>query len=369
MRRWRSTVASLDALEETDEALGLGILTRTRLIRFGVRTGMALEEIEGLYVEGRALAERLGEGSLRMTLAYGTAKLLRGAIRESLELYVEAARLAGDAGDVAAQAMGGLGVGIWRSWTGPLSEAFAALDRLDDLCKGNADVGLELMGYSPLVRALLARAELLALTGRLEGARREADRGVVLARERSEPETLAWTLSIYPRLARTSAEAEDGLARAQEAVRVAEDFGNPMVQVSALGAVGVAELSLGRFGEAAATLERALDLARARQVALFEESPLLVHLARAYIGAGDGEAARRAADEAVEVAHRQGAPVVQCFALLTRARLCRATGDPPGAAADLATALGLAQETGASGYEAEIKAEQADLAANEQAPA
>lgn len=183
-----------------------------------------------------------------------------------------------------------------------------------------------------------------------------------MTRERSELETLAWTLSIYPRLARTAAETEDGLKRASEAVRIAEDIGNPSVQVTALGAVGIAEVALGRFQDATVTLDSALSEARERQLALFEEATLLTHLARARLGTGAGTTAQRAADEAVAVAHRQGARVVESLALLTRARVRRATGKPPrDVEADLAAALTLARETGATAYEREIEAERLAL--------
>jgi hypothetical protein len=62
----------------------------------------------------------------------------------------------------------------------------------------------------------------------------------------------------------------------------------------------------------------------------------------------------------VEVAHRQGSTVLECAALLARARINRATGGPAAeVAADLAAALTLARQTGATAYEAEIEAERA----------
>ena len=74
----------------------------------------------------------------------------------------------------------------------------------------------------------------------------------------------------------------------------------------------------------------------------------------------DGKAARDTVDQAVEVARRQGARVVECLALLTRARILEATGGgTDDVEADLLAALTLARETGATAYEAEIEADRA----------
>jgi hypothetical protein len=59
-----------------------------------------------------------------------------------------------------------------------------------------------------------------------------------------------------------------------------------------------------------------------------------------------------AADEAVELARRQGARVHECLALLTRGRVGRSSGATTDAVgADLAAALTLAAEVGALTYE------------------
>ncbi|MGH9041538.1 MAG: hypothetical protein ACRDZ3_15055 [Acidimicrobiia bacterium] len=144
-------------------------------------------------------------------------------------------------------------------------------------------------------------------------------------------------------------EIEEGFRLASEAVRIAEDIGNPSIRVTAVVAVGIAEMGVGRFEDAVLTLQTALSEARELKVAIFEEATLLTHLSRAHLGAGDGAAARAAADEAVAVAQRQGARVSEALALLTRARVRRATGAPPGEVdADLAAALDLARVTGAT---------------------
>jgi adenylate cyclase len=359
LRRWQAMVHQLRSVEDSDEAGQLAVRARIRLIRYGARTGMRTDEIEQLYAEATALAERSGDlVSMALVMnAYGTFNLWRGNVRRGADLYRKAALVADETDDLNARCVGWISAGSLPIWVGPLSDGFRGLDRVVEVSGGDPDVGAELFGYSPLARSLLSRAELFLLSGELDDARREADRAVALTRERSEAETLAWSHSIYPRLARTPAEIDEGLKHAAEAVRIAEDIGNPAVRVTALGAVGVAEIALGRAGDAVSSLETALAQARDLGVALFEEPTLLIHLARALLDAGEGEGAARAADEAVTVARGQGASVVECLALLTRAGVRRALGaDPPTVEADLAAALHLARQTGATAYEQEIEA-------------
>jgi adenylate cyclase len=359
-RRWRATIALLEAAEKTGDSLRLGIAARHLLIRYGARTGMSPGEAKQLYTEAKSLADDLRDQVLlaAITNAYGAAAMFRGEVREGRDLVFEAAQLAESTGDTNARSIIWVSCGTVSAWTGTVAEGHRALDRVVEATGGDPEVGRG-YGYSPLARICLSRAELLALTGRLEEARGQADRGVHMTRERREPESLAWTLSIYPRLARTVPEFEEALKHASEAVRIAEDIGHPSVHVTALGAVGIAKIGLGRFEDAAATLETALSRARDLHVALFEEATLLTHLARARTGLGDGHGAERTAGEAVAVARRQGARVLECLALLTRARVRRATGHPvEQVEADLAAALDLARITGATAYEGEIEAEQ-----------
>jgi hypothetical protein len=144
------------------------------------------------------------------------------------------------------------------SWTGPFSEGFQAAGRVRTLCGGDAGVGVSVFSFSPLSALGVAEAELLALSGRVGAARAALEESLAIARDRGDVEWIAWLLSMYPRLAGTTDEFEASLERAHEAVRMAEDSGNTSSVVAALGAVGIAEVGLGRFPEAACALEHAL---------------------------------------------------------------------------------------------------------------
>ena len=320
---------------------------------------MDLEEAGRLYAEGRVQAERLDDAAQLASIIFadGSTNFFRGAVRIGCERYLEAARLFDETDDGDAQA-GLWAVTAWSlCWVGPVEAGNQARERSLALAGGNAGAGVSVLGFgAPAVCVGIAGALLLALVGRYDDAWRGVDEGLAMARARHESESIAWTLSMYARLARTRNDFEASWKSAHEALRIAEDSGNITNHVVTLGAAGTAELGLGDFGQAIETLEQALTLGRQHQAGLFEEVRLLVDLARARLGLGDVAAAGRAASEAVEVARRQGTPIFECLALLTRARVRRAAGGTPDEVdADLAVALRLARETGATAYAQEIK--------------
>jgi adenylate cyclase len=352
MRRW-AVVVDLSEGDDSEEAIRLAVRARNRLVRFGARTGTPLDEAGRFYREGRELAERVGDAKLvaGMAFAFGTANVFRGAIREGFDVYLEAVRLAAQTGDAALEAACLSAPARLLHWLGPLSEGFRLVDRMVKQCGGDEELGVETLGYGVLGYQCLIRSELLALMGEPAQARRWADDGVEIHRRRSEPEFVAWTLTAYADIAHDHTQAQDALAGAHEAMRITEELGNIAVHVAAARALGVAQIALERFEEAVNTLAAALAEARGRGVGLFEESTLLAHLASAHLGASNVEGALQVADEAVEVARRQGAKVVECFARLIRARVLRTSQRHlQRAHDDLDRALALVAETGAVAY-------------------
>jgi tetratricopeptide (TPR) repeat protein len=283
-------------------------------------------------------------------------------VADALTIYRKAFEFAQDAEDPAIRNAYGCSVVMIAAWVGPLNPSLDLAERMDAASGGDPGFGAGILGYSPLTPAGLGRAEILALQGRAEEA------GAVLAgviagsRERSEGEFHAWTLSTAPRIARTEPELRSALMAARDAAASTEAAGNTAGLVIALGGVGHAEVRLGRYADAAEHLERALAEGRRFRTGLFDEAKMLTDLARARLGLGQAEAACQLATEAVEVARRQGAAVVECASLLARARILRATGAAVAeVVADLDAAQALARDTGAAAYEAEAEGERAGV--------
>jgi adenylate cyclase len=359
MRRWRTTLEHLAAAPRTDQAAEIGVRTFNRLIRFGARTGMDLHEAAELYAEARTLAEGLPDPShlASVTFAYGSTLFFAGRLKEGSARYFEAADLADRSDDPHVRA----GLSVLRIWTrqffGPVAEGLDAAARTVALCGTNADVGASALGFSPLSLLGVMQGELFLLQGRVHEARAVVEASLAVARKRGEAEWMAWNLAMFARLARSPEEFAAALEHADEALRIAEDSGYAMTHVVAVGAIGLAQIGLGLFGDGAATLTRAISEARSRNVARFEEARLLAALAIAHLETGDRQAALRAADDAVDVARCQEARVVECLALATRGRVWRAEGAVEDADSDLSAALALATDTGALIDEAYIREE------------
>jgi hypothetical protein len=194
--------------------------------------------------------------------------------------------------------------------------------------------------------------------GRLSEAAAELERSVALARSRAELDTLGWALPLLPLLAWLTGDDTDTSIEADEAVRIAEETDNPTSLVLSLESLALTHLIARRPIDAATACERALVVGRVKHSGLFAEASVLAHLARARLATGDVAVAATVADEAVDVARRQGARVHQCLALLTRARVGRACGladDVVGE--DLHAALSLVAEVGALTYEPFLREE------------
>lgn len=228
------------------------------------------------------------------------------------------------------------------------------------MSSGNPDEGSQYLGFSPLVRSLLSRAEIFAHTGALAEATRQAKLTAELARQRREAENLARTLAFFPVIADLSgSRAEPSKARAEEALRIAEDSGNLFVRVVALRAMAVVTLLQGDAETAQAIASEALGESTGRHLGLFEQGRLLVCLARSRLALGDHDGALAAADEAVQATRASGLRVFECAALHTRARIQRLGGGNAcsQAASDLRAALQLVHTTGARAYEPFIREE------------
>jgi class 3 adenylate cyclase/tetratricopeptide (TPR) repeat protein len=368
VRRWQAVTEFLDPVEETPESLQLGIQARMRLLRYGARRGMAVGEVQQFEAEGRVLAERLGDPRLAamMALSSGTARQLAGELTAGRTLYREAVCLA-DETDVPDLKAGirSAAAGAFP-FSGPLGEGLALTSEVLELCGDDPDRGSALMGYGPLGLALALRGHLLCRMGRLAEAVANVERAIANARSRSEPEALATALVAIPWLRWLSGEPEDTVAVATEVLRLGEETGNKMVIVFGLEAMAIGQMTASRPDEVIAACARALTEGRATRAGLQIEGELLALLARARFGTGDLSGAADAAGEAVQVAHRQGAQVVECFALLTRAQVQReAGGDSNAVLADLDAARALVRETGALTYEPFLREELARLRGDE----
>jgi adenylate cyclase len=353
-RRWRAAVDLANDAGDEPTAWEIGLRARCRLLQFGARLGITSEEADRLESEGRSLAARLRDDRLiaLITVFSGSARFWTGDLRGALVRFMEGANHGERSDDPHFKAAMWIGASYVFSFTGPLAEGLAWGSRAIEACVGDPECGRTLIGYGALARVHLYRATVLARMGRLPKAAQDVDMALELARPRGEPETVSYSLATRPFLAWLTGDTEPHLADAAEAVRLAEQTGNPAALVMALEGTALGHLVARNSADAIAASRRALTLAREEHCALYEEASLLAYLALAYGDAGNAPAAKDAAEEAVEAARRQGAMVNECLALLVRARLGRlATRDHTTVADDIAMNRALVVKVGARTFE------------------
>lgn len=360
-RRLRLAIDHLATVPESEETLALGVRARTLLLRLGGRTGMDKVEADRLFAEARPAAERLGDPVVlaRLTLADAVIRFWSGDPVGAAASWNEAFCLADQDDQRDLRALCTMGIGMALTCTGPLAQGSRSLQDSFDLCAGDSNLGVAHFGFSLHDAIHLMRAQVQLLAGDLTAARRLAQAAQGLFEQRPMVEWRSWTLSLFAHLADCSGEvgaAHDADDRAAVALRLARDTANIGAEVRALQATGVVALLAGRPVDAAASLTEALTLARKHRTGLTEEGGLLAHLARAHLAGGHREDARAAVDEAVAVARRQGARVVECLAHVVRARVFRETAtndaDLDAARAALVAGETLAAEIGAGTYAA-----------------
>ncbi|MEA2901170.1 MAG: hypothetical protein QOH36_1057 [Actinomycetota bacterium] len=348
VKRLEQVVAIVDGLERTPAVMAMGVRARLRLVQLRSRLGRPRAESELLAAQGREMAEALGDIGLRgmMSMVAGSPHLWAGDPRGAMPFYREASELADQTDNPDLKAALQVGLPITLGLAGPLPEALAASERLLADTDGNPGAGVPVLGYSCLVVAWFFLGMVLSRTGRLVEAGERLEQAITLGRQRNDPEMLAWSLAFTCRRAWLAGLTPD-LGLASEAVRIGQETGNTASEVLGREGEALAHLAAGDPGQAADACSRGLEECRTRRSGLFVESMLLDLLGQARLELGDTTGALAAADEAVEVARRQGVRVSEGQALLGRARVRHATGAPREAVrADLDAASELARDIG-----------------------
>lgn len=366
----RRALAHLSAVATSPETERLGVEARTMLLRLGARTGMDRGEVTALFDSAEPAAQRLGDPKLLALLgiARGTFSLWGdGEPRAAHARWVEArGHVATD--DTELNAWLSTLIGWGACYHGRLADALDEVGRALTLCGDDSRVGIALTGHSLLDPARLVRARILGLTGELGQAGAEIARAIAGFEERPQPEAHSWALSVRTELAAFSgdpAAVDAARTGARAALALAVESGNPTAVVRARLAVGLGELLAGRPDVAATSLEQGVTHAREQRSAAPEEGNLLAALARAEMLRGDIVTAGRVAQQAIDVAERQGSDIVACLAHLTWAqilvRTAVADSDRELAADVIATGFDLAERTGALTYAAFLSEEEARL--------
>jgi ATP/maltotriose-dependent transcriptional regulator MalT len=293
----------LEGAQHDPEAAGLALGASLWILQFGWRQGLSDDEVETVWREGMALAERSGNAWAECALqgSYALSRGMVGAVSEALEHGLEAQRLARELHDLDLEMSGG-GTVYWMALLGDTRASIERMTERIERMGENYDLGRRVVGFSALIWSTFFLGLLLTENGRLDEARTTVDRALRLAREHDDIESLCWTHTQYALLDYYSGQVSDGLEHARAGTEIAERIGSTISRVIAYCVMGFAHLVRGEWIEAIEVEEEALRIMSASRTGLPYEPLALAAVAEAQLGLGDLEGARASALRGAEVA-------------------------------------------------------------------
>ncbi len=316
---------ALAELDDRDSPESVRLLADLATDRFYVNDN---ETLDGRARDALAAAERLGDPTLEAT-AWGLSSV--GAYKvadiERAEDAFAKGRALVDGLDDGALAVN-LFAPFWLGWYGQCAERYE--ESVIYLDRGLAISRATGQGFL-LVPMLIAKAILLTWLGRLADAAELADDALEVARLTSNPQSLAWALTLRCWIATLSGDLQLAVACGTEAVEVSAEISDNYFSKLAGCYLGEAKLESGDPAECVRLITESagpgLDPL---------ERPFRSHfyeiLTRASIAAGDPEAADGWAARAEAAVEGVSLPGKQADALRARAAVELATGDAAAAA-------------------------------------
>jgi class 3 adenylate cyclase/tetratricopeptide (TPR) repeat protein len=367
LRHWRRVRELTMELPEDPETTGLAAGTRTMILQFAWRLGLPDEEVAAVFEEGKAAAERSGDdATLSVLLAvYGTVRGLRGQVDEYVELTGESVRLA-DRVDQPAILVPMLVPAAYARFTkGDIQEALSHTERVLELTEHDRLLGAGVGVGNPYAWAVMFRANMLAILGRMEEARAEIERGIEMARAYDDTESRGWAHMNAVNIARLTGETEAAIAHGQQTVEIAERLGDAFSRAAAPTFLAMAHVINGEHSEAIPYLERSDEIIRDRHTALEFHPWTLAFLGQALAAVGECERAHQAAEESLALADERQALGSKCsahFALAKVLMACEGATAEAEIEAQLREAIALAERLEARGEELQGRMELAELA-------
>jgi adenylate cyclase len=367
LSHWRKVRELADSMAESAETVALGITARIALLHYGWRLGISREEAQAVFEQAERMASKAGDVRSRALLlaSYGTIRGTgEGDVREYARLHRQALALAEETGDPALYinvAPGAYSVIL----LGEYREAVTTCDRAIELAASNATLGSGVAFGCPYAVCHEFKGTALASLGRLAEARQLTERGMGIAREQGDLETLGWGYLLSSLLAYLVGEPESARANARQAVEIAERIGDSSSRARAWQFLGAAETMQGQWKEAIEAIERSRMIAEHGRTAADVEPPRLALLAESHLGLGELERARELAERAVELAHARGSRSAEPLANIALARVLLGSAGPSARqkiAATLRRALEFTRETEARVWEPMVHVELAELA-------
>jgi len=296
-RRVREHVARLPESSERDQRM---LEACVRIFGHGWRMGGSEAESEEIFLEGRALAERLGD---RHTLArlVGSYGLMRSQQTGSATDYIrygeESAAIAAELGDPGLRAA----IGTWPAfgyfYVGAGHRVLEWVSRVLEDAGPDGTVGRDVAGYSPGPAMLQAKLSALIYLGRLDEAWPVADEAARAAEAVGDTEVRSWVHVCVTILTYTMGGGASSVDEGRRCLEIGERLDNDSSRVLGHMALGQAHLADAQPDLAREAFHHALSIAHDQGVQLAFMPLTLALLAQAHLDLGEpGEALRVARD-------------------------------------------------------------------------
>jgi adenylate cyclase len=322
-RHWQQVQDLAGSLPESPETIALGLTARIFRLQFNWRLGVSHDEAETIFRDAERLAAKAGDIRSRALLlgVYSTfAGVSDGDGAAQLDLARRAVALAEESGE-AELYVAVAPVAYAQYCAGRVPEGVAILDRGIEMSGGDATMAAGLVVGCPLAFLHIFRAGLIASIGRLDEARAEIERGMKIAREHGDIETVGWGHMWGAWVSYLTGDADRTLSHAEQSVEIAERLGDSFSRTWAWTWLGAAKRMQSDWEGSIEALERAMAMSAERRTAVEGTDWRLAMLAEATAGAGDEGGARELATEAVRSAREHGRPLFEALALLSLARI------------------------------------------------
>jgi adenylate cyclase len=364
LRHWRRVRHLASELDPSPEREALATKARIGILSLVWRLGISPEETAAIRAESHADADQDAD-QVRVDLYSAAALMHSGREREGLDGFREASRQAVASRDPGRALTASLGV-AYASWiAGSLREGVETIDHALPPAAGDPMTGSGLAFVCPFAHAFGHRAQCIGYMGDLEGARRDSDRAIELAREHHDHETESASYASRALLEADVGDYDAALGNAGLGLQIVERSANVIHIIACTVPSAAAQAGAGRFADALALAESDLATIREHSIGLYFEPSLLATIARARLALGEPDSALAAAEEAAAITHAHRLAACGLQAPIALAQVLIAT---QGAAATerietvLAQATRVVHESGAYAFEPQIQREHAALA-------
>jgi class 3 adenylate cyclase/tetratricopeptide (TPR) repeat protein len=301
LRLWRNVTELAADLGQSEETIGLGLLSRMMQLDYAWRLGMESDEAKKLAAEANEIATRAGD--LRSLALLKLLTAARPGVAHLASDWIaaadEAIRLADEAGDLDLQiAIRGPGC-YAHMCAGDLDLVERTAAEIIDLGGGDPTLGAGIVIGCPPAWGLMARSIALKERDRLDEAESAADESLRLAVEYGDPETESWSRGNKATLMAERGEIEAALALARRNCELTDQLGDVFSRTLALTSLGYVQIGAGEYAEALETIELSDRIFReAMNVGGEGEAWRGTLRARALLGAGRAAEALEQAESA-----------------------------------------------------------------------